>query len=119
LIGPATAARAQIASQLVQHLSPLGFVFLAQGGPTLSPRAIREVLSHTELYIWSPENGESFARRQALDSGAVPCKIDDTGSGADGPGSYRSVTDLAARLALVSLDELLAEAVSAYGRLHV
>src|SRR4051794_4261433 len=66
LIGPATAARAQIASQLVEHLSPLGFVFLAEGGPTLSPRAIRDVLSHTELYIWSPENGESLARRQAL-----------------------------------------------------
>jgi hypothetical protein len=48
----------------------------------------------------------------------VPCEIDNSGSNPDGLCSYRSVTDLATRLAAVSLDELMAEAVSAYGRLH-
>jgi hypothetical protein len=118
LIGPATAARAQIVSQLVEHLSPAGFVFLAEGGPTLSARAIREVLSHTELYVWSSDDGEDLGLREALDAGAVPCEIDNSGSNPDGLCSYRSVTDLATRLAAVSLDELMAEAVSAYGRLH-
>jgi len=112
VVGPRTPNHLNLIAELMDYeLYPGGFCFLQhpskqgkKGTGLLSPSGLAAVLSKTNYYVWSSDDSfayyESFRFIQALQVGAVPCKIDGNHSWerADIPGIFPSVRSFCTRV---------------------
>lgn len=109
LVGHNRGERAGLAHELTLKLDPQGFVFLPQPGVVvredkgmIGPAGLDALLQKTRYYVWKSLHDfayyESFRFREAMMSGAMPCKIEEQAGRwkASGiPGIFPSVEALA------------------------